>query len=204
MIPEFTSAAELMAHYKAIGIGRKPRRVVVRPAPIPAPTLVSQDRGFLKYKKVSVRQYEQEKKERAEKLQQELREAEATKLAESIRFSIARITAVVCSLKGVGELDVKGPSRSQSLVTIRQAIWCIAYKHTFMSFAQMGIPFKRDHSTVMHGICEGWNDTEIKAFMAKAEVKLGFPETGVRDWNKRHGNKPVNQYTYMGNGRPGA
>lgn len=47
---------------------------------------------------------------------------------------------------------LKGEARNRPLVSYRQAAYCIVYRLTGYSIAQIGKLFKRDHTTILHAI----------------------------------------------------
>lgn len=67
------------------------------------------------------------------------------------QVSIREMTRETCAATGQPIPEVMGKSRRAELCRIRERIWLRAYEAGFSS-VQIGRVFKRDHTSILHGI----------------------------------------------------
>lgn len=58
----------------------------------------------------------------------------------------------VCEHWGVTEEDLRGVGKVRRVVRARQTVWFILFHQGFMNMSEIGREFKRDHTTIMHGV----------------------------------------------------
>lgn len=69
----------------------------------------------------------------------------------SIERIIERIVAITAGYYGISKAEIYGRSRATNIVTARHMAYLLAY-NSGMSFTEIGKRFKRDHTTIMHGV----------------------------------------------------
>lgn len=67
------------------------------------------------------------------------------------QVSIRQITREACAATGQPIPDIMGKSRKAVLCRVRERIWLQAHEAGFSS-VQIGRVFKRDHTSILHGI----------------------------------------------------
>lgn len=67
------------------------------------------------------------------------------------QVSIRQITREACAATGQPIPDIMGKSRKAALCRVRERIWLQAHEAGFSS-VQIGRVFKRDHTSILHGI----------------------------------------------------
>jgi len=67
-------------------------------------------------------------------------------------ITINSIIKVVCDFYSVSEDDIKGASRKSNVKNARQVAMYIARELTELSLSQIGMPFDKNHATVLHSI----------------------------------------------------
>lgn len=82
---------------------------------------------------------------------------------------IMEIIDQVAKLTGYTREDIIGPSRNKHLVGVRHFAMWRAYEETGRSFPEIGLVFKRDHTSVLHGVrkVRAMNPAEIGIFEPK-------------------------------------
>lgn len=66
--------------------------------------------------------------------------------------ALCKLERVVCKAAGVSVKHIESKDRSPCFVQARHAVWYVAHTHMGYSFSLLGELYKRDHSTIMHGV----------------------------------------------------
>lgn len=76
-------------------------------------------------------------------------------------ISIREMTRQACAETGQPIPEIMGKSRKAELCRVRERIWLRAHEAGFSS-AQIGRVFKRDHTSILHGIRNARQDTSAE------------------------------------------
>lgn len=92
--------------------------------------------------------------------------------------TMRNVIDVVCTVWNCREGDLLAPSRARRGSRPRQAAFYLCKKYCEgATFGQIGLKFRRDHTTVMHGVeTAAWRITNDQAYaekMIRAETMLG-------------------------------
>lgn len=65
---------------------------------------------------------------------------------------LAQLEALICKAANVLAEDIYANDRSKDIVNARHAIWLIAHKNLGYSYQSLSRVYKKDRTTIMHGI----------------------------------------------------
>ncbi len=168
IVPEFTSAAELMAHYAAV---RKRTMAVVTPKPVKREVITIQLQ---------------------KPAQRYVLKADTTK-----ELTVFEITKAVADATGISVDIIVSPSKITKVKVARYAIIYIARRLTSRSTCQIGNMVDRDHSSVVHAlgkVTKNWHLYEPAISSAYTFLCKRYPVKSVYGpVNNRH--HLFNQYT---------
>ena len=90
------------------------------------------------------------------------------------RLELDRIAQAVCWAWNVAFDELRSQNRKLYIARPRQAAFLLAHELTGKSTPQIGRYFRRDHSTVLHGIrvARAVEDADFKALLAAARERL--------------------------------
>lgn len=150
---EFTSAAELMAHYSAIlkrrntqgPIQHERRWIKTRTIPVPPRPVkvVPTTLPVVKAKPVPLTDAEKRMKKQLVNLKRWPPITDGT---------LQEILEATCKACNIGIRDVASNSRIQRSTNVRHTFFYIAHFHYGIALARLGREIGRDHSTVHHGV----------------------------------------------------
>ncbi len=68
------------------------------------------------------------------------------------KFGVREIQLAVCDVWGISELELIGNNRLHAIVTPRHVAFALCAKHTLHSYPTLGRSFRRDHTSILHGV----------------------------------------------------
>ena len=94
---------------------------------------------------------------------------------------------LVCEKLGITHRELVSPSRSRKLAQARNIWYALIREHSFTTLQETGNYFKRDHTTVIHGINMHNNDMKLIDGYAERYEQIKF-ELNTITSNKKNTN----------------
>jgi len=64
---------------------------------------------------------------------------------------LAGLEEMLCRAANIKVASLKSPSKVQKIVDVRHTLWCIAYDHLGLAYAQIALYYNRDATAIMYG-----------------------------------------------------
>ncbi len=103
---------------------------------------------------------------------------------------LAQLEALICKAANVLAEDIYANDRSKDIVNARHAIWLIAHKNLGYSYQYLSRVYKKDRTTIMHGItrmlytdAHSIIEKKIKSVCPQLVIPMqrGEPK-GIKNW----------------------
>jgi chromosomal replication initiator protein len=96
--------------------------------------------------------------------------------------SIERVIKIVSHFCGVAQPDLIGSDRTQHVAMVRQVAMYLARRHSSLSYPELGAVFRRDHSSIIHGVKAIEQRVQAQPAFAKFLAQL---ESAIRNENEK-------------------
>jgi chromosomal replication initiation ATPase DnaA len=102
-------------------------------------------------------------------------------------FKTHEAVLLVCERLGISHRELVSPSRSRKLAQARNICYALIREHSFTTLVETGQYFKRDHTTVIHGLTMHNNDMKLLDGYADRYEQIKF-ELNTITSNKKNTN----------------